>query len=57
MLKFYLFPCLSLLDTGDCVLLAFVVVEMDEAGDQDVPLDAESRHQEIEGHSGEAILF
>ena len=57
MLKFYLFPCLSLLDSGDCVLLAVVVVEMEKAGDQDMPLDAERRHQEIEGHSREAVLF
>ena len=57
MRKFYLFPCLSLLDSRDCVLLAFVVVEMQEAGDQDMPLDAECRHQEVEGHSREAILF
>ena len=30
---------------------------MEEASDQDLPLDAERRHQEVEGHCGEAVLF
>lgn len=55
--EFYLFSCLSPLDPGDRLLFAFVVVEMEEASDQDLPLDAERRHKKVQRHSREAVLF
>ena len=57
LVKFYLFSCLSPLDPSDRLLVAFVVVEMEEARDQNLPLDAERRHKKVERHSREAVLF
>ena len=48
----YLFPCLSLLDPRYSRFLAFVVVKMEEASDENLPLDAERRNQKVEGHRG-----
>ena len=52
----YLAPRLSLLDPGGRLILADDVVEMEEPADQDLPLDAERRHQEVEGPCGAAGL-